>query len=387
MKTMTLSEKTLELVSAVIALVLLAYTWTGYPLILWLLRKFFSRQVKRGSSQDCPKVSIIIAARNEEAKIAAKLADCLNLEYPPDRFEILVVSDNSTDRTDEIVKDFARDVRIRLLAGHGALGKSGAQNLAVQSASGDMLFFTDADTRTHPDMLKMLVENFADPKVGLVTANVFLGEPGNAVAEGQGMYWRFELFLRKLESELGVLATGSGQALLMRKELFRPLPLVYGDDCVLPLDVRLRGYRVVQDTRVIVYDIMPNSIHGELKARIRITARNWSGTLSRPGILNPFRFPVTAWALISHKLLRWLTPFFLAVLLAANVLLSVRSGDWKLLCALQIAFYAAALIGWLRARKGEPAWVFAYPFAFCLANIGFLLGMVKVMRGQKIASY
>ncbi|HEV3041610.1 MAG TPA: glycosyltransferase [Candidatus Angelobacter sp.] len=385
---MTLSEKTLELASAVIALVLLAYTWTGYPLILWLLRKFFSRPVKRGPDQDCPKVSIIIAARNEEAKIAAKLVDCLNLEYPPDWFEILVVSDNSTDRTDEIVKNFAtRDVRIRLLAGHGAMGKSGAQNLAVQSASGDMLFFTDVDTRTHPDMLKMLMENFADPKVGLVTANVFLGEPGNAVAEGQGMYWRFELFLRKLESELGVLATGSGQALLMRKALFRPLPLVYGDDCVLPLDVRLQEYRVVQDTRVIVYDIMPNSIHGELKARIRMTARNWSGTLSRLGILNPFRFPVTAWALISHKLLRWLTPFFLAVLLAANILLSVRSGDWKLLCALQIAFYAAALIGWLRARKGEPAWVFAYPFAFCLANVGFLLGMVKVMRGQKIASY
>jgi hypothetical protein len=201
------------------------------------------------------------------------------------------------------------------------------------------------------------------------------------------MYWRFELFLRKLESALGILATGSGQALLMRKELFRPLPLVYGDDCVLPLDVRLQGYRVVQDTRVTVYDIMPNSIHGELKARIRMTARNWSGTLSRPAILNPFRFPVTAWALISHKLLRWLTPFFLAVLLAANILLSVRSGDWKLLCALQLAFYAAALIGWLRARKGESAWFFAYPFAFCLANVGFLLGMVKAMRGQKIARY
>ena len=385
---MIVSEKNLEQIAAVATLLLLAYTWTGYPLVLWLLGKLFSRQVKRAPSQDWPKVSMIIAARNEEAKIAAKLADCLTLEYPHNRLEILVVSDHSTDRTDEIVEDFAaRDARIRLLAGQGALGKSGAQNLAVESASGDMLFFTDADTRTRPDMLKMLMENLADPTVGLVTANVFLGEPGNAVAEGQGMYWRFELFLRKLESELGILATGSGQALLMRKELFRPLPLVYGDDCVLPLDVRLQGYRVVQDTRVIVYDIMPNSIHGELKARIRMTARNWSGTLSRPAILNPFRFPVTAWALVSHKLLRWLTPFFLAVLLAANILLSVRSGDWKLLCALQLAFYAAALIGWLRARKGEPAWVFAYPFAFCLANVGFLLGMVKAMRGQKIARY
>jgi cellulose synthase/poly-beta-1,6-N-acetylglucosamine synthase-like glycosyltransferase len=384
---MIVSEKNLELAVLAIMFLLLAYTWAGYPLILWLMRKFFVREIKRQPDQNNPKVSIIIAARNEEAKIAAKLADCTNLEYPPERLEILVVSDNSTDGTDEIVKDFAaRDARIHLLAGHGSLGKSGAQNLAVSNASGDLLFFTDADTRTRPDTLKILMENFADPQVGLVTADVYLGEPGNAVSEGQGMYWRFELFLRKLESELGILATGSGQALLMRKELYRPIPVVYGDDCVLPLDVRLQGYRVVQDTRVVVYDIMPNSIHGELKARVRMTARNWTGTLSKPGVLNPFRFPLTAWGLISHKLLRWLTPFFLAVLLAANILLSLR-GDWKLLCALQVAFYVAALIGWLRARKGAPAWVFAYPFAFCLANVGFLLGMVKVVRGQKIASY
>ncbi len=369
-----------------IAFSLLLYTWAGYPILLWLIRKLFAHEIKRLPNQ-AAKLSIIIAARNEEKKIAAKLQDCLNLEWPANLLEILVVSDNSTDRTDEIVKDFVtRDPRVHLLTGHGSLGKSAAQNLAVQSASGDLLFFTDADTRTRPDALRILMENFSDPKVGLVTANVYLGEPGNAVAEGQGMYWRFELFLRKLESELGILATGSGQALLMRKELFRPLPTVYGDDCVLPLDVRLQGYRVVQDTRVIVYDIMPNSINGELKARIRMTARNWSGTLSRPGILNPFSFPVTAWALVSHKLLRWLTPFFLAVMLLANILLSLH-GDWKLLCALQLAFYMAAIIGWLRARKGAPAWVFAYPFSFCLANVGFLLGMFKVMRGQKITSY
>jgi cellulose synthase/poly-beta-1,6-N-acetylglucosamine synthase-like glycosyltransferase len=384
---MIVSERSLEHAVLATAFLLLVYTWAGYPLLLWLLRRLFTREIARRSRPNSPKVSIIIAARNEEAKIAAKLVDCANLDYPPDRLEILIVSDNSTDRTDEIVKNVAtRDARIRLLAGHGVLGKSGAQNLAVQSASGEMLFFTDADTRTRPDTLKLLMENFADPRVGLVTADVYLGQPGNAVAEGQGMYWRFELFLRKLESELGILATGSGQALLMRRELYRPIPVVYGDDCVLPLDVRLQEYRVVQDTRVVVYDIMPNSIHGELRARVRMTARNWTGTLSRPAILNPFRFPLTAWALISHKLLRWLTPFFLAVMLAANILLSAR-GEWRLFCALQGAFYVAAFIGWLRARKGAPAWVFAYPFAFCLANVGFLLGMVKVLRGQKIASY
>src|SRR5258708_2341069 len=171
---MIVSERSLEHVVLATAFWLLFYTWAGYPLLLWLLRRLFTREIARRSHPGSPKVSIIIAARNEEAKIAAKLVDCANLDYPPERLGILIVSDNSTDRTEEIVKDFAtRDARVRLLAGHGVLGKSGAQNLAVQSASGEMLFFTDADTRTRPDTLKLLMENFVDPRVGLVTADVY----------------------------------------------------------------------------------------------------------------------------------------------------------------------------------------------------------------------
>ena len=369
------------------AFLLLAYTWAGFPMILWLIRKLHAAKIARAPLVDAPAISIIIAVHNEERNIEAKLTDCFQLDYPPDRLEVIIVSDNSTDRTEKIVGEIgSRDPRVRLFIGEGRLGKSAAQNLGVQQARGDILFFTDADTRTRPETLKVLMENFADPKIGLVTADVYLGQPGNAVAEGQGMYWRFELFLRKLESELGILATGSGQLLMMRRELFRPIQPMYGDDCVLPLDVRLQGYRVLQDTRVVVYDTMPNSITGELRARVRMTARNWTGTLSRPGVLNPFRFPVTAWALISHKLLRWLTPFFLAVMLIANLSLASR-GQWIVLFVLQVVFYAGGWIGWLRARKGAPAWVFAYPFAFCLANVGFLLGMVKVMRREKITSY
>ena len=373
-----------------IAFLLLAYTWAGYPVLLWALRKFaslFRQESAPATLQTNPKVSIIVAVRNEEGTIGAKLADCINLDYPADRLEILVVSDNSADKTEEIVEEFAKcDARVRLLADRRKLGKSGVQNLAVEHASGDILCFTDADTRTCPDTLKVIVENFADPAVGLATANVHFGQPDSAVAEGQGAYWRFELLLRELESDLGILATSSGQLLAMRRELFRPLPVMYGDDCVLPLDVRLQGYRVVQDARVVVYDTMPSSIKGEFRARVRMTARNWTGTLARPAILNPFRFPLTSWGLISHKLLRWLTPFFLAVLLVSNILLAVR-GEWMAACLFQVAFYIAACIGWLRARKGASAWIFGYPFAFCLANVGFFLGMVKVLRGQKIVSY
>jgi hypothetical protein len=154
----------------------------------------------------------------------------------------------------------------------------------------------------------------------------------------------------------------------------------------MPLDVRLQGYRVVQDRKAIVYDTMPHSIEGELRARIRMTARNWTGTLSRPALLDPLRFPLTAIGLVSHKLLRWLTPFFLATVLISSALTAVQ-GEYSVLWWVQVGFYLSALIGWRLAGKQRPAWVFSYPFSFCLANVGFLLGIVKALRNQKIVAY
>jgi hypothetical protein len=185
---------------------------------------------------------------------------------------------------------------------------------------------------------------------------------------------------------LGILATGSGQALLVRRELFRPLPDCYGDDCIMPLDVRAQGYRVIQDSNAKVFDTMPHTIEGELRARIRMTARNWTGTLARPAVLNPFRFPFTSLGLVSHKLLRWLTPFLLATVFVSSSLLAL-AGQLRPLWWLQLAFYFSALVGWQLSRKQRPAWVFGYSFSFCLANVGFLLGMVKAFRNQKIVAY
>jgi len=370
-----------------LSLGLVVYVWVGYPLLVFVLASFFSRKRSCPEHTGDPFVSIIVPVHNEEQKIALKLGDCLELLYPNDRLEILVASDGSTDRTEEIVRGFlARDSRIQWIQSDRRVGKSGVQNLAVQRARGDLLFFTDANTAVPPGALRTLVRNLADERVGLATATVFFGHAKDPVEKGQGFYWRYELFLRTAESDLGMLATGSGQALLVRRELFRPLPDCYGDDCIMPLDVRSQGYRVVQDREATVFDAMPHSIEGELRARIRMTSRNWTGTLSRPALLNPLSFPLTALGLISHKLLRWLTPFLLAIILMCNTLLALE-GRLVLLWWLQVVFYLSALIGWGLARKQRPAWVFGYSFSFCLANVGFLLGMVKAFRNQKIIAY
>ena len=365
----------------------LAYTWLGYPLLLRALTFRSARGVRRASAMPDPHVSIIIPVHNEEETISAKLQNCLELDYPTDLLEIIVASDGSTDRTEEMARRFmSRASHVRWLDSGGRLGKSGVQNLAAAQAGGDVLLFTDANTILPPGVLRMMVGDLADPGVGMVVATVHFGDPRDAVEKGQGFYWSYELLLRSAESRLGILATGSGQALLIRRELFRPLPACYGDDCIMPLDVRLQGYRVVQNPHAIVFDTMPHSIEGELRARIRMTARNWTGTLSRPAVLNPLRFPLTAIGLVSHKLLRWLTPFFLAVVFLSNTLLAME-GRLVPLLWLQLGFYLSALVGWMLTRKQRPAWVFGYPFSFCLANVGFLLGMVKALRNQKIVAY
>lgn len=363
------------------------YTWMVYPLLVYVLKLLLSHPVRTGVWGGDPFVSIIIPVHNEEQAIMVKLRDCLGLCYPSDRLEIIVASDRSTDGTEEIVRDFCgHDSRIRWLQSDTRVGKSGVQNLAAAQARGEVLLFTDAKTVMTPGVLRTMIDDLGDPTLGLVTATVHFGDPKDAVEKGQGLYWRYERFLRAAESDLGILATGSGQALLVRQELFRPLPICYGDDCIMPLDVRLQGYDVIQEPEAVVYDTMPHSIEGELRARIRMTARNWAGTLSRPALLNPVRFPLMALGLVSHKLVRWLTPFFLGVILSSNTLLAVQ-GRAVVLWWLQIGFYFSAFVGWELARKQRPAWVFGYPFSFCLANVGFLLGMIKAFRNQKIVAY
>jgi cellulose synthase/poly-beta-1,6-N-acetylglucosamine synthase-like glycosyltransferase len=364
---------------------LLFFTWAGYPGLLWVLKRLCARPTRKGRFQ--PQVSIIVPVHNEQAVIAAKLDDCLGLEYPAERLEILVASDGSTDGTEAIVREYAgRDSRIRLLRSEGRAGKSGAQNLAVEQARGDLLFLTDANTRTPAATLQLLSRNFADRCVGLVSATVHFITGSDAVSKSQGLYWRYEYFLRQAESDIGILATGGGAAMMMRRELYSPIPPWYGDDCILPLDVRLQGYLVLNDPDAVVFDSAPHSVAGELRSRIRMTARNWTGTLSRSALLHPLRCPLTAVGLISHRLLRWLTPFFLLAVLLLNTVLVLHHVAVALWLG-QLLFYFGALIGWRRVQGHRNAGIFGHAFSFCLANAGFLLGMAKVVRRHRIVTY
>jgi cellulose synthase/poly-beta-1,6-N-acetylglucosamine synthase-like glycosyltransferase len=301
---------------------------------------------------------------------------------------VIIASDGSTDGTvfvaDELVKKHAN---VHLYARKDRVGKSVVQNAAVKLSKSDIILFSDVDAKFDDRFLERLVLPFCDQRVGCVTGALISVNPEeSAVACGTDYYWRFEHFVWRLESRLGLLAWGSGPCLAVRRALFRPMEAQYGEDCIVPLDVVLLGYRVVFQPSAIVRELRIADPNAEMRARIRMTLRSFAGTLSRRRLLNPLRFPGIAWSVTSHKLLRWLTPYFLLLALVSNALLAGRS-FYRLTLALQIAFYLGALIGHVLDRRRVRLPIVSTVYAFCVMNVGVFVGVARAISGHQIFAY
>jgi cellulose synthase/poly-beta-1,6-N-acetylglucosamine synthase-like glycosyltransferase len=366
---------------------LLFYVYRGYLQLLQLLvRLRRPAPPPRAAPASSPDLTVLLTVHNEASLIGARLADLLDQDYPRSRLEILVASDGSTDATEAIVEAYPATSIVRLFRTGGRLGKSATQNAAVAAARGAIIVLTDAEARFDRYFLREIAAPFADPAVGCVTGRLeLLARPG-AIARGQGYYWRYETRLRELESRLGILAVASGQAMAVRRRLFEPLPPHVGDDCMIPLDVALAGYRVVHCESALAYDAMAHEPEAELGARIRMTLRNWTGTWLRPRLLNPLRHPGYAWALWSHKLLRWLGPLFLIALTLSALWLARRPLYVPLAIAV-LAFYGLAAIGWRNSRGGRRWAPGDAAYSFLLANLGFFLGLAKALGGRRVVAY
>jgi biofilm PGA synthesis N-glycosyltransferase PgaC len=368
-----------------LCLLLVSYTWLGYGLFLLVLSRF--QQVRIQRSEYIPRVSIIVAARNEEKQIEERINNLLALQYPKDHLEIIVGSDGSTDRTSAIVRAFT-DERIRLFEFAESRGRAAVHNETVARAGGDIVVFTDAATRFDARFLQQIMQNFADPRVGCVSGSITFGNhAASEISESRGLYWRYEYWLRDLESRSGVFGCASGPCMAVRRQFFKPLEKPsYDVDFMTPLDVITAGFLVLQDERAVAYDEMFSTPRQELRAQIRMVSRNLAGYLDRYCLLGQPRNLLCAWGLISHKVLRWATPFFLLIVFLATGILAVR-GRMTVLWAAQILFYGSAVAGWIWNRFGQSARIFSFPFSFCVANIGFLLGTIKSFRGKRIVVY
>jgi biofilm PGA synthesis N-glycosyltransferase PgaC len=355
---------------------LLLYTYAGYPLWMYLRSCLQPRPQRQGST--LPTVSIILAVHNGAALLRQKVAHLLALDYPKDRMEIEIVSDGSTDGTDDILKDL-QDPHVKSFVCPVHSGKAAALNIGMQSATGEILLFLDIRPWIESNALQLLISNFDDPRVGCVTGELVLRDDGHdagAKAVG-GLYWRYEQWIRNCEARVDSPLGVYGGFYAIRRELASALPEgTILDDMLQPLSVIRQGYRSVLDVRARVYDIWPKSLRGEFHRKVRTLAGNFQLLQLAPWLLsrqNRLRFE-----LISHKLMRLLVPILLVILLMSSALLAKRSSVYMGAFATQIVFYLLAALG---TGRGIPllARIAAPASAFCMLNAAVVVGFYKFL--------
>jgi cellulose synthase/poly-beta-1,6-N-acetylglucosamine synthase-like glycosyltransferase len=359
-----------------VALGLVAYTYAGYPLVLWLLGRRRSRDV--AGTGLAPAVSIVIAARNEADKIRRKIEHTLALDYPADRLEILVASDASDDGTDAIVEEYA-ERRVRLVRAPQRNGKEHAQSLAIAVASGDIIVFTDAATLLEPQALRSLVRSFDDRTVGAVSTEDCLVDAAGKPT-GEGLYVRYEMWVRRLESRFHSLVGLSGSCFAIRRALCQPWPTHLASDFRAALQTARAGYRSITDIAARGRFVAVSSAQAEMRRKIRTFLRGITVLMANLDLLNPLRHGRFAFQLASHKLLRFLAPLLLLLALMASAL----AGDplLRLAFALQVAFYALGYVSGIVPRLQRLPFVRVMHF-FTMVQCAMLVAWVKYAMGQQ----
>jgi biofilm PGA synthesis N-glycosyltransferase PgaC len=326
---------------------LIAYTYLGYMGWLWLRARLWPWPVLR--SQQEPSVSIVMVVRNEDWWIEAKLRNLLELDYPRELYQIVVVSDGSTDRTDAILREHAQDPRVHVVTNQLSRGKASGLNDAISLAAGEVVFLTDVRQRIEAGALRILMENFADPKVGCVSGALMLGDPTSGEAgKGMGLYWRIEKKIRELESESGSGVGATGAFYAVRRELLVSVPEgTILDDVYIPMAVVRQNRRVVFDVRARAWDRPDLGGGREFARKVRTLSGNYQLLQLSPWLLT-FRNPLLL-RFVSHKLLRLAVPFALAAMLIASLWL--RAPMYRAALALQLSFYGLAALALARVPK------------------------------------
>lgn len=327
------------------------YVYAGYPLLLAAWRRAARRPVRKGEWE--PRVSIVIAAHNEREVIENKIANCLELDYPRNRLQIIVALDAPTDGTENVVWKYAgRMIDCLYYSPHR--GKAAALNQAVAMAEGEILLFADARQRLDRRAVRELVANLRDPSVGAVSGKlILLDEQGREAGDGVGLYWRYEKRLRAMESDVHSMLGATGAIYAIRRELFRPLPEdTILDDVAVPMRIVLAGKRAVFEPAARAYDRVAASPAGEYGRKVRTLMGNYQLLTQFPALLLPWRNPVF-WQFASHKVGRLLVPYFLVALFISNIFL--RHGIYLFFFACQSGFYLLAFLGHFASNRKEVA--------------------------------
>lgn len=370
---------------------LIAYSYCIFPLLLAAIARLFARPHSVPSSEEettsLPKVTMVVAAYNEAAVLPAKLANTRAIDYPSDRFELLLGSDGSSDGTEAVLERLAdpatgenTPLKTRFKLFRERRGKISVLNDLLAEADSEIIVMSDANTMFAPDAIKNLVRHFADPKIGCVSGQLCL-EQGGGVS-GEGLYWKYENWIKRNESRLGFLIGCNGGIFALRRDLYEQLPpSTIVEDFVLTLRVIERGYQVVLEPAARATEPACATAKAEMVRKIRIGAGGWQALGLNRALLHP-RYGLSSFAFWGHKVLRWLAPCFLIVLLAANIALA-KIPFFGALLALQLAGIA---IGIFAHRAGEtrplPKW--ARPMSyFFLMNYALFCGLLRYLFGKQ----
>jgi glycosyltransferase involved in cell wall biosynthesis len=360
------------------------YSYMLYPAVLLALRQRSRRVVEHCAAFIQPRVSIIIAAHNEQSRLPAKLASTLALEYPSGQFEIIVASDCSTDKTDVIAQSYAAR-GVRLVRSSERFGKEHAQWVAVQASTGEILVFTDVGTEIPPEGVAQIVSNFADPTVGSVSSEDRFVEQDGRVA-GEGLYIRYEMWLRRLESEVNSLVGLSGSFFAIRRELCVNWDASIDSDFNGALSTVQQGFRAVTDPRALGFyrDIKNSS--GEYQRKVRTVLRGITAIARHPVVLNPLKLGFFAFQVWSHKVLRWAVPWFLLALLIVNCVLSTRHWFFALTLLTQGVLYFLSIVGWFYPRAQGFALVKVCTY-FATVNLAMAEAFVGFVGGRRVITW
>lgn len=358
------------------------YVYVGYPLMIASIGSILRRNVRKSDFE--PEVTIIISAYNEEDNIAQTLENKLCQDYPKDKLEIIVVSDGSTDKTDEIVLGFGERV-VKLIRQEPRAGKTVAINKAVAEANGEILVFSDANSLYSDDALCRIVRNFADPEVGYVTGKMIYTNPnGEAIGDGCTTYMRYENFLRAAETRTGSIVGVDGGIDAVRKNLYRAMAPDQLPDFILPLSVVDQGFRVVYEPHAILKEPALQDAADEYRMRVRVALRSFWALNDKRHMLSFKRLKLYAWQLWSHKVLRYLCFIFMIIAWISNLLLLPSGNFYRLTFVLQSGAYIGVMLSPYFEKMGYKLRILYLFRYFVLLNVAAAHAFIKFLQGRKV---
>lgn len=371
---------------------IIIYTYAGYACVMLLLVKFkqlfFPKTLFKNIDFE-PEVTLVIPCYNEKEVLAAKVDNCFKLDYPKEKLHIMFITDGSTDGSEIFLNNIEG---ITILHENKRAGKAMAENRAMQFVKTPFVIFCDANTHLNKEAVREMIKHYSDDKVGAVAGEkrIVSNQKDSASAAGEGIYWKYESLLKKLDSELHSTVGGAGELISIRCSLYSNLePDTILDDFMQSMRIAINGYKIAYEPNAIAEETASVNVKEELKRKVRISAGAWQAMLRLGKAFNPFHDFILSFTFISHKVLRWtLAPLFLLLVIPSNIYLYINEGGWyTIFMALQIIFYLFITLGWYFENQQIRIKILFIPYYFFITNWCMFLGFFRFLNGKQTVKW